>query len=234
MNRTVCAFSITLCVLAFGASVAEAGQGWYLLVPEVVQDGNNFRPSSTLTPLREWDQVGAFETAPQCEDARRARAAGARVILNSPAPKILEGEARRRGLLPPRPDEDEALSVAQREKAINLTVPALMADTWGRCIASDDPRLTQNAPPPPAQPPPAAPVQARPPTPAFKAAVGSCSSIVRAHTNNQYARLGITIVQSRFEAFVTPDGMVSFIGDQAERFSFEKCMNEMGHPLVPR
>ena len=76
---------------------------------------------------------------------------------------------------------------------------------------------------------------------AAKAAVTACSSIVRQETNRQFqetnsqlARLGMQVVESKFDAYVAPDGRVSFLGTQAENFSFQKCMNDRGYPLDKR
>ena len=36
---------------------------------------------------------------------------------------------------------------------------------------------------------------------------------------------------SRFDAYVTSKGYVSYFGSAEEQFQFEKCMNQNGHPL---
>lgn len=64
----------------------------------------------------------------------------------------------------------------------------------------------------------------------FKEAIDTCSVIVRKETDD---RLGFK--HSQFDAFLKPNGTtVSMFGTAKERFSFEKCMNEKGHPLESR
>ena len=65
--------------------------------------------------------------------------------------------------------------------------------------------------------------------PTLKEAVAACVLIVRDETNK---RIGVNV--SDFDAYTTDEGAVSYFGTPKERFSFEKCMNEMGHPLQVR
>lgn len=114
----------------------------------------------------------------------------------------------------------------------------------GRCIASDDPRLTQSAP---AQRPSAPPTELSPTTPEFNDAVTACRSIVRQATNRDLAQynsqeaklnsqdgLHVPMMESKFDAYALPDGRLRALGTQAEYVSFSKCMNDRGYPIEQR
>jgi hypothetical protein len=174
-------------------------------------------------PLRQWEQALAFDSAGECE-AARAKISGAARNALKPGGEIEELRATLKG--PKSTGDDKAI--------FSLLIYKRFAEIDGRCIASDDPRLTQSEPGPRVQPPSAPPVQLRPSTPEFKAAVTACRSIVRQETNSQFARSGITIVESTFDAYVQSDGTVYFLGTKAENFSFAKCMNDRGYPLEQR
>lgn len=68
-------------------------------------------------------------------------------------------------------------------------------------------------------------------TPEFRDAVGRCISLVRGQSNIELTRAGVVTVRSSFDAYIRPDGFVSFLGTQIERFRFRKCLAEGGHPL---
>jgi hypothetical protein len=63
----------------------------------------------------------------------------------------------------------------------------------------------------------------------FKQAVEGCVAIVRKETNAKAGGYNV----SEFDAYVNSDQTVHYLGTARERFSFEKCMNERGHPLDP-
>lgn len=100
---------------------AAAGQGWYYIVPPLSQ-----APTATETGRfnanaapSQWAQMGAFDTAQECERARRAKETEHLEIL-----KTLHQE------------DKENISVKMR----TLISASILS---GRCIASDDPRLRQ-------------------------------------------------------------------------------------------
>lgn len=64
--------------------------------------------------------------------------------------------------------------------------------------------------------------------PTFKEAVASCIVIVRKETDDQ-----LNMKISKFDAYIKPDGMVEYLGNERERFSFRKCLNEKGYPIMP-
>ena len=108
---------------------ASAGPGWYLLEPPLymVDDKGN-RVDETWTvppkigfsaPLGEWEHRQSFDTAADCEAARRRGAEEAKRVLNDSVP----GGWR-------------AMSVEIRAKR-TLSAQAHAA----RCIAANDPRL---------------------------------------------------------------------------------------------
>ena len=49
-------------------SPALAGQGWYLLYPNL--DLMKFAPNADWSQLKDWSQGGAYDTAEQCEQNR--------------------------------------------------------------------------------------------------------------------------------------------------------------------
>jgi hypothetical protein len=199
---------------------AAAGSGWYLIAPP--SSSTEERPEIwESAPIRDWRQLGSFDTADQCEASRRVTSESA--TLKVEAWRHLPADAE-----PHRRRSDNSLFAMAFANALHL-----------RCIASDDPRLSQGpslSPVPPAPPPP--PVQRLPASGAFNAAVSACRSIVRQETNSSfaeintvYAKLGLGPIQSKFEVYVRPDGGVSLLGTETESFSFEKCMNDRGSPI---
>jgi hypothetical protein len=60
----------------------------------------------------------------------------------------------------------------------------------------------------------------------LKEAVDICIVIVRKQTEDEW---GLKIGQ--FDAYIRADGQVSYFGNNKERFSFQKCLDEKGHPL---
>lgn len=62
--------------------------------------------------------------------------------------------------------------------------------------------------------------------PTLRGAVAACILVVREEIDKQ---AGFKI--SQFDAYSNDDGTVRWFGTNKERFSFEKCMNEMGYPL---
>jgi hypothetical protein len=190
----------------------------YLIRPPLTKEGGYWRPA--FLPIgSQWEQLSAFDTAADCERGRE---------------RWQEASNRKIAAYKPPPTEASGSAPSLSEYAIMIHVAIMEA----QCVASDDPRLTQNEPRPPVQPPPAPPVQLQPVTPAVQAAVTACRSVVRQETNSQFqatnsqlARLGMPIVESKFDAYVKPDGRVSFLGTQAENFSFQKCMNDRAYPL---
>jgi hypothetical protein len=56
--------------------------------------------------------------------------------------------------------------------------------------------------------------------------VEGCAAIVREETNKRDR-----FQSSEFDAYIKSNGRIAFFGTDKEGFSFEKCMNEKGHPL---
>src|SRR5262249_20232241 len=99
--------------LALLAGPAFAGQGWYLLGPP--NDSSFVYPRA---PLKHWDQVGAFDTTKDCEQARSTW-------------RIRAKEDYERVKDDMRIDGTIRLNDRLRHEAMEFS----------RCIASDDPRL---------------------------------------------------------------------------------------------
>ena len=229
MLHGACAFAFGL-VLVFGPSFAWAGRGWYFLIPPVDGEGETLEVARTV-PLRLWEQGGAFDSAGECEAARVKVADSAREALAS------GGEIPQ--LSPSRTPPTSWAS----DKALRPIYERIAAID-GRCIASDDPRLTQSAP---AQRPSAPPTELSPTTPEFNDAVTACRSIVRQATNRDLAQynsqeaklnsqdgLHVPMMESKFDAYALPDGRLRALGTQAEYVSFSKCMNDRGYPIEQR
>ena len=103
-----------LVIAGFASCVpAAAAGGWYLLRPPVAPVSGGGEPVVSDAPLREWDRVGAYDTAPACEAARRE-------LLATFAPLTH--------------DERKMLSPRQT----GLVVVAGLAAARSRCVASDD------------------------------------------------------------------------------------------------
>jgi len=229
MLRGACGFVYGL-VLVFESSLGWAGQGWYFLIPPVYGEGDTLEVARTV-PLRQWEQGGAFDSAGACEAARVKVADSAREALAS------SGEVPQLRPIPTRP------TAWANDKALRLIYERIAAID-GRCIASDDPRLTQSAP---AQRPSAPPMEPSPTMPEFNDAVIACRSIVRQATNREFAQyasqdaklnsqdgLHAPMMESKFDAYTLPDGRLRALGTQAEYVSFAKCMNDRGYPIEQR
>jgi hypothetical protein len=64
--------------------------------------------------------------------------------------------------------------------------------------------------------------------PDFASAVRSCAAWVKDETNREAGAK-----PSKFDAHVDSDGIVGFIGTDAERSRFKKCLTKAGHPIDP-
>jgi hypothetical protein len=100
-------------LLAVSFTPAAAAAEWYLIRPPLSPVGDVVASDA---PVREWERVGVYETAPACEEARRD-------LLRAFSPLTTE--------------EKRALSPRQT----GLVVVAELIAAGSRCIASDDPRL---------------------------------------------------------------------------------------------
>src|SRR5262249_20614357 len=61
--------AVILTMLLLHGATTYAGQGWYHLVPPpMVGPGGGL--TNTDAPLREWTQLGAYDTAKSCEEYR--------------------------------------------------------------------------------------------------------------------------------------------------------------------
>jgi hypothetical protein len=100
-------------LLAVLFTPAAAAAEWYLIKPPLSPVGDVVAIDA---PIREWQRVGVYETAPACEEARSE-------LLRTFAP-LTTGEKK-------------ALSPRQT----GLVVVAELIAAGSRCIASDDPRL---------------------------------------------------------------------------------------------
>src|SRR5215831_5171913 len=172
MLSGACAFAFGL-VLVLGSGLAWAGRGWYFMIPPVYGEGDTLEVARTV-PLRQWEQDGAFDSAGECEAARVKIADSAREALAS------GGEIRQ--LHPSRTRPTSSAS----DKALRLIYERIAAID-GRCIASDDPRLTQSAAPT-QRPSPPPTTQLSPTMPEFNDAVTACRSIVKLATNREFAQ----------------------------------------------
>lgn len=64
--------------------------------------------------------------------------------------------------------------------------------------------------------------------PDFASAVRSCAAWVKDQTNRQAGAK-----PSKFDAHVDADGIVGYVGTDAERSRFKKCLAKAGHPIDP-
>ncbi len=82
MSLTV--FGVSLLVAAL-ATPAVAGQGWYLLAPPLEREGKRFMIEA---PLSRYRQLGAFDSAAECEKVR-VTSAPRSLKQSTPAEKAL-------------------------------------------------------------------------------------------------------------------------------------------------
>jgi hypothetical protein len=122
MMHCACRIAVVLLV-TLAPSGADAGGGWYLLGPPIVQHDDGSRPSGD-TPLRSWTQLGAFDTAAACEAEHSRVYDRARRELSD-----AQAEARR---MPAGADRD----FFEMARLMKIITPLESA-----CIDSDDPRL---------------------------------------------------------------------------------------------
>ncbi|MHB8481615.1 MAG: hypothetical protein ACYDBV_02585 [Nitrospiria bacterium] len=114
MKTFILLIAIVLCTV----NSALAGQGWYLMEPEMIkkEDGTYSYPVS----MSRWTQLKAFETSKACEKEHKS--------LEEEAFKALRNLRA----------EDEKSA----DKSINdLYEKRMMEIGQRRCITSDDPRL---------------------------------------------------------------------------------------------
>lgn len=64
--------------------------------------------------------------------------------------------------------------------------------------------------------------------PDFASAVRSCTAWVKDQTNRQAGAK-----PSKFDAHLDSDGIVGYVGTDAERLRFKKCLAKAGHPIDP-
>ncbi len=102
---------------------ADAGSGWYLLGPPIVRGDDGWRPSADA-PLRSWTQLGAFDTAAECE-AEHSR------VYDRAGRELNEAQAETKRI-PAGPDRD-FFEIARLMK--------IVTPLDSLCIVSDDPRL---------------------------------------------------------------------------------------------
>lgn len=128
--------SLVLVILLAVATSPWAADGWYLLIPprSEYNESADFLSGYKIldnTPLSQWGQEGAYDSASECEVAKNMRLMVAQNIytLHSDAYlKAVQAEA------------DSFVIRTQRSgtEIYNANVWAFMAS---RCIRSDDPRL---------------------------------------------------------------------------------------------
>ena len=114
-------------------TAALALVGWYLMVPypDVPGKSPNFK-----APLSQWNQMGAFDTAPACDKERESRR---KLALRALEQVKREMEAS--------PDTGKRPLSEVAPKVYDDTVTATtfeLAMEAARCIASDDPQLKGN------------------------------------------------------------------------------------------
>ncbi len=95
---------------------ADAGGGWYLLGPPIVQ--------GDVGALRDWTQLGAFATAAECE-AEHSR------VYDRAVRELNEAKAQVKGM-PAGPDRD----LFEMAWLMKIITPLESV-----CVVSDDPRL---------------------------------------------------------------------------------------------
>jgi hypothetical protein len=100
-------------LLTVSFTPAAAAPEWYLMRPPLSPVGDVVAIDA---PIREWERVGVYGTAPGCEEARSELLRTFALLTT---------------------DEKKALSPRQT----GLVVVAELSAAGSRCIASDDPRL---------------------------------------------------------------------------------------------
>ncbi len=101
------------------SGIAQASQGWYLLLPP---DNN---PTAGVS--KRWEQMGAYDTAKECQNAlaeRQARTPEEEKELEDYVYKKLTGQL-----------------TAQDEARAKLRGHIRLLWSYAVCVASDDPRL---------------------------------------------------------------------------------------------
>ena len=67
--------SVFLITLLLAVSPAWAG-GWYLMLPPIVQDDRGQPYYDDEAPLSEWQHMGAYDSAAQCEEIKLSQRTG--------------------------------------------------------------------------------------------------------------------------------------------------------------
>jgi len=120
------------------ASVAEAGQGWYLMVPPTSDYDDRadylkgFKVLSSR-PLSQWGQEGAYDSAAECEAVKATQ-----VSLHHRFFEHSSGEYQK--AIGAKSDPVTLRLTRVLSEADNASVDAYQAS---RCVASDDPRLAR-------------------------------------------------------------------------------------------
>ncbi|MHB8483396.1 MAG: hypothetical protein ACYDBV_11790 [Nitrospiria bacterium] len=116
-------FLIMTLLIISSLTPAWAGQGWYLMVPRVVNQSEKF--------LSEWEQYGAYDMAKECQDT-----------LTTEKEKIQRFLDRTRETLEEAEKSHNNANIIDAKRTYDR---ALAQVRWldARCIASDDPRLKQ-------------------------------------------------------------------------------------------
>jgi hypothetical protein len=132
------ALTASLLILLLVPSTSWAAGGWYLLLPPRGEYDEHAKDLSDYTiqdskPLSQWAQQGAYDSASECEAARR------RLVQTEQADLARASEEHQKAL---REGADPVVVQAHRliGQISSSNVRVLMA---GRCIRSDDPRLGQ-------------------------------------------------------------------------------------------
>ena len=104
-----------------GARIAKAmlsaGLGWYLLSPPVYTAGPRQGEIALDASYPEWSQLGAFDSATECE--------------------IGASDVRRKA-------RESAVAMKGDDKETRQLRSFMAASAVARCVASDDPRLRRN------------------------------------------------------------------------------------------
>jgi hypothetical protein len=110
-------------------AAALALVGWYLMVPQPDAPG---RAPNVNAPLSQWNQMGAFDSASNCEKERESR--------RRLAVKALDEVQQEIDAVPDstQPLVKVAPKVAQDSVDVSSFAIGIEAS---RCVASDDPRL---------------------------------------------------------------------------------------------
>lgn len=114
-----------MAAVLFAVSCPElgaAGQGWYLIVPPVGQeaDGSDIPILAERTAMRHWQTVRAFDSAKECEVTKDV--------------EMKEALAKAREFLHAKDPMQKWLS--------SVSTVWWLRYMYGRCVASDDPRLS--------------------------------------------------------------------------------------------